>query len=121
MPFCLPSGPRLPGRAFASLLALLLAFAVSLPHAAAQWVGEGHRMPAAPPASVVAPAAPKPNCRYFPETGHNLCGAFLRYWETYGGLLMFGYPLTEEYFAPELGDATHNGVQTQWFERTRLE
>jgi len=31
---------------------------------------------------------------------------------------MFGYPLTEEYSAPELGE---NGVVTQWFERARCE
>jgi len=103
------------------LVALALVAGLALPTLAQQWVGAGHRMPAAPPDWAVAPATPKPDCLYFPETQHNLCGGFRQYWETYGGLLMFGYPLTEEYFAPELGHEGHNGVVTQWFERARLE
>jgi len=37
---------------------------------------------------------------YFPATGHTLRGAFLNYWNRYGGLAQFGYPLTEEFFEP---------------------
>lgn len=101
-------------------LAVVLVVLLVAP-AAAQWVGAGHRMPNSPPPSVIERASPRPGCRYFPETGHNLCGPFLQYWDRFGGLLMFGYPLTEEYFAAELGDAAHNGVMTQWFERARFE
>src|SRR5215213_3977001 len=34
-------------------------------------------------------------CRLFPETGHSLCGVFLTYWQSYGGLERFGYPVSE--------------------------
>ncbi len=61
------------------------------------------------------PAQPKSGCRYFPETQHNLCAGFRAYWETYGGLLEFGFPLTEEFVDPVLGRTV------QWFERARFE
>lgn len=51
--------------------------------------------------------------RYFPETGHTASGAILRYWERYGGLFQFGYPLTDAH--------ERDGVVTQYFERARLE
>ncbi|HEU4792159.1 MAG TPA: polysaccharide deacetylase family protein [Nitrolancea sp.] len=51
--------------------------------------------------------------RYFPETGHWLSHGFLGYWERFGGLPIFGYPLTEEF--------QENGVTVQYFERARFE
>ena len=68
-----------------------------------------------PPAWALAPAQPKPGCSYFPETQHNLCAGFRAYWETYGGLLEFGFPLTEEFTDPVIGRTV------QWFERARFE
>ncbi len=56
-----------------------------------------------------------PESRYFPETGHWVGHGFLRYWERFGGLAVFGYPLTEEYQDPG------TGLTTQWFERARFE
>jgi hypothetical protein len=50
---------------------------------------------------------------YFNETGHNLKGAFLNYWLKNGGLMMFGFPLSEEF--------TENGYVVQYFERNRFE
>ena len=67
------------------------------------------------PAPAPAPAQPKPGCLYFPETGHNVCAGFRAFWEHFGGLAIFGYPLTEEYRDPE------TGLTTQWFERARFE
>jgi len=52
------------------------------------------------------------DCDYFETTGHNLCARFLDYWSSYGGLPVFGYPLTEQYEA--------DGLIVQDFERTRL-
>ncbi|MEZ4520343.1 MAG: prenyltransferase/squalene oxidase repeat-containing protein [Thermomicrobiales bacterium] len=52
-------------------------------------------------------------CLYFVETFHNVCGSFARYWQANGGLKIFGYPLTESYI--------EDGVEVQYFERTRLE
>ncbi|HET8627248.1 MAG TPA: glycoside hydrolase family 3 N-terminal domain-containing protein [Thermomicrobiales bacterium] len=53
--------------------------------------------------------------RYFPETGHTLSHGFLAYWEQFGGLPVFGYPLTDEYTDPG------TGLVTQYLERARFE
>jgi len=68
-----------------------------------------------PPAmpGITAPAQPKPGAAYFKETGHNVSGAFLSYWQAFGGLAIFGYPLTEE--------MQENGLTVQYFERSRFE
>ena len=48
---------------------------------------------------------PKPGCRYFPETGHNVCGNFKALWERFGlaGVAepdnhvgLWGLPMSEE-------------------------
>jgi len=54
-----------------------------------------------------------PTFRYFPETGHWVGHGFLAYWERFGGLPVFGYPLTEEF--------REHGVTVQYFERARFE
>lgn len=61
----------------------------------------------------IPPFADTATRRYFTSTGHSVSGAFKRFWETRGGLLIFGYPLTEAY--------TENGRLVQYFERVRLE
>ena len=50
---------------------------------------------------------------YFPQTGHSLSGLFLRYWNSHGGLALFGYPISEVF--------TENGYSVQYFERNRFE
>jgi hypothetical protein len=65
------------------------------------------------------PAQPGAGCRHFPETGHNLCGAFLRHWEQRGGLAIFGYPLSEEF--QELSRQDGRVYTVQYFERNRFE
>ncbi len=50
---------------------------------------------------------------YFKETGHNLKGAFLSYWQKNGGLAIYGYPISEEFM--------ENGFVVQYFERNRFE
>jgi hypothetical protein len=54
-----------------------------------------------------------PDNVYFPQTGHNLSDDFLRYWQTYGGLAIFGYPVSEAF--------EENGYLVQYFERNRFE
>lgn len=49
----------------------------------------------------------------FPETGYSLDGEFLRYWRAYGGLSVFGYPVS----SAQPGD----GRITQYLERARFE
>ncbi len=56
--------------------------------------------------------------RYFPETRHNVSGDFLFYWERFGGLMTFGYPLTEATHQT-FPDGTVRWVQ--YFERARFE
>jgi beta-N-acetylhexosaminidase len=53
--------------------------------------------------------------RYFSETGHAVSGGFLAYWNQFGGLPVFGYPLTDAYTAADTGRVT------QYFERARFE
>lgn len=55
------------------------------------------------------------NTRYFPETSRWVANGFLRYWESFGGLAIFGYPLTDEYVDPNTGQTL------QYFERARFE
>jgi hypothetical protein len=35
--------------------------------------------------------------RYFNETGHSVEGEFLTFFDTYGGLEIFGYPISEPF------------------------
>jgi hypothetical protein len=58
-------------------------------------------------------APPASDRRYFPETRHTMDAHFAAYWESRGGLPLFGYPISEAF--------TENGVLTQWFERARFE
>jgi hypothetical protein len=53
------------------------------------------------------------SCEYHEPTGHNLCGGFGAYWHAFGGLAVFGYPLTEEF--------QEDGLTVQYFERARFE
>jgi hypothetical protein len=64
-----------------------------------------------------APQQPAPTL-YFLETGHNLAGKFLEYWQSHGGLAVHGYPITEAVM-----EQSTNGKQylVQWFERSRME
>ncbi|HEX5165711.1 MAG TPA: amylo-alpha-1,6-glucosidase [Thermomicrobiales bacterium] len=79
------------------------------------------------PAFQPAQPDPDPNCRYVPETGHNICDGFRGYWEQHGlelgdngvsdreSLALFGYPISEEFIDPE------SGLTTQYFERAKFE
>ncbi|MEJ5311355.1 MAG: Ig-like domain-containing protein [Anaerolineae bacterium] len=50
---------------------------------------------------------------FFKETGHWVKGEFLIYFRTYGGLEIFGYPITEQFSA--------QGVTVQYFQKARME
>jgi len=58
------------------------------------------------------------NCAYWPPTGQHLCGRLRQYWESNGGLPVFGYPVTAA--QPAVGE-DGRAYPTQWFERARLE
>jgi hypothetical protein len=86
--------------------------------------------PAAAPAATPTPAAAQPafapvaagvagnNARYFRETGHTLQGDFRAFWERYGGLPIFGLPISEEFV--ERGEGGREYI-VQYFERHRFE
>lgn len=76
-------------------------------------------------------ATPQPGCRFFTETGHNLCEPFLSYWRSHGlefdghkgtseaeSLALFGYPIDEATPAAGADGMTRT---TQWFQRARFE
>ena len=58
---------------------------------------------------------PLPEGRMFPETGHGIGGGFKWFWENNGGLMIFGFPITDEMKDPE------TGLTVQYFERARFE
>jgi hypothetical protein len=63
------------------------------------------------PASL--PAAAQTGDRYFAETGFLVPARFMAYWNAYGGLPIFGYPITPAQM--------ENGYLVQYFERNRFE
>lgn len=71
-----------------------------------------------PTARRAAPEAEDPRWRYFPETGHYLANGFRTFWERFGGIESFGYPISEEF---EEFDPTSGQFRTvQYFERARF-
>jgi hypothetical protein len=56
---------------------------------------------------------------FFPETSHTLGGGFRTYWETYGGVTIFGFPISEEFDEVSATDGATYTVQ--YFERNRFE
>jgi hypothetical protein len=65
------------------------------------------------------PAQPLAGAQFFPETGHNLSGPFLTFWNGHGGLAIFGYPITE--MALERNPVDGKEYTVQYFERSRFE
>lgn len=64
----------------------------------------------------IAPAPPdplNPPPLYFAQTRHYVYGVFREYWRSFGGLNVFGYPLTEQRLEGDLW--------VQYFERARFE
>jgi hypothetical protein len=61
------------------------------------WLGEllHRRRPPLPPAGI--PPADNPHRRYFPNTGHTVSGDFLRYFDSHGGKVRFGWPISEPF------------------------
>lgn len=67
--------------------------------------------------SQFAPTASTGEGQYFNVTQHNVHDRFLQFWQDNGGLPIFGYPLSEEFY-----QAIDNEiVLVQYFERVRLE
>lgn len=69
------------------------------------------------PFPTVAPFPTSTYARYFPQTGHSVSYAFLRFFDTHGGLDNFGYPISQE-----MTIQRPTGPRTvQYFQRARFE
>src|SRR5258708_1734863 len=64
-------------------------------------------------------AKPGSDGQYFAETGHNLSGKFLAYWQETGGLPIYGFPISEPFMEQSKSDGKTYLVQ--YFERNRFE
>ena len=58
-------------------------------------------------------------CRSFAETAKTVCGRFLEYWNTNGGLAQQGYPISDE--MQERSDTDGKTYTVQYFERAVFE
>ncbi len=56
---------------------------------------------------------------FFADTGHTLGGLFLQFWQKYGGLQNFGFPLSEQF--DEVNSVDGKTYTVQYFERGRWE
>lgn len=68
-----------------------------------------------PPAESAAQGA----CRTFQETGQTVCGRFLQYWQTNGGLAQQGFPISGEFV--EVSELNGQPYTVQYFERAVFE
>ncbi len=66
-----------------------------------------------------AVAQSQPSCRTFPETNQTVCGKFLAYWQTHGGLPQQGFPISNEFV--EVSDLNGQPYMVQYFERAVFE
>lgn len=83
------------------------------------WLTEGRTEPAFTPTPANTAPPDTPERQFFAPTGHYLAYGFKSYWETHGGLRIFGYPISEEF--SELNPDTGQIYTVQYFERARFE
>lgn len=69
----------------------------------------------APVASAQTPV-PVFEFEYYDETGHNVTEPFLTFFQTTGGVVRYGFPLTDAFADPNNG-----GLWVQYFQKARLE
>ncbi|MBV9791447.1 MAG: hypothetical protein JOZ51_24840, partial [Chloroflexi bacterium] len=60
-----------------------------------------------------------PECELFIETGHTLCPPLKAFWQSNGGLAVYGYPINTA--RNEISQTDGQTYLTQWYERERLE
>jgi hypothetical protein len=63
--------------------------------------------------------ADSPGKVYMDATGHSLAEPFLSYWQKYGGLAVFGYPISEPFDENNQDDG--KAYLVQYFQRNRFE
>jgi polysaccharide biosynthesis protein PslG len=67
----------------------------------------------------VAPFTDTPTKIYLVPTKHSLAEPFLSYWRKYGGLAIFGYPISEPF--DEVSTTDGKTYKVQYFQRNRFE
>lgn len=55
----------------------------------------------------------EPGCRFYAETGFAICHSFLEFFDRYGGVAQFGYPISSF--------ENHGKLTVQYFEKARFE
>jgi hypothetical protein len=63
-------------------------------------------------------AAPTADREFFPESGHSIGGAFGWFWHSHGGVNVFGFPISEEFY--EWDAAAGRERLVQYFQRARF-
>lgn len=63
------------------------------------------------------PVSAQARTRCFSETQFCVTGRFLTFWETHGGLAVFGFPISDQ----RSETSTEGSFVSQWFERERFE
>ena len=58
-------------------------------------------------------------CQTFKETGHTVCGDFLAYWQSHGGVAQQGFPISEVF--EEKSETDGKTYKVQYFERAVFE
>jgi len=60
-----------------------------------------------------------PGSIYFAPTRHNMAPQFAQYWQSHGGLPVYGYSISEPFI--EISPTDSKPYLVQYFERNRLE
>src|SRR5207237_1952682 len=71
------------------------------------------------PASAPDAIQAQTDTHFFPETGKTVSGRFLEYWNTHGGLMQQGFPISAE--MQEVSDTDGKSYNVQYFERAVFE
>ena len=83
------------------------------------WLTVGRTEPAFTPIRAETAPPDTPERAFYAPTGHYLSYGFKSYWESHGGLRIFGYPISEEF--AEVNADTGQTYTVQYFERARFE
>lgn len=83
------------------------------------WLGDllNRRRPPVPPSAI--PRRDNVGYRYYQQTGHTLSGDFLHYFDTHGGSVRFGLPISEPYLLKGRLTQDFQSARFFWTPRTK--
>ncbi|HMK07860.1 MAG TPA: hypothetical protein VK449_02410, partial [Anaerolineales bacterium] len=64
------------------------------------------------------PGAADANCRYYAESGHSVCHAFLSFYQAHGGPDSFGYPISEFQLVGDRIVQYFQAIRLDWYPET---